>query len=242
MTTMRLQRLLARAGIASRRKAEELIAAGRVRVDGVRARVGESADPEAQRVTVDGRAVRPATACWFALHKPVGVAVTRLDRAGRPTVFDLVPERPGLTYVGRLDLLTSGLLLLTTDGAAAHRLAHPRFAVARTYQVEVRGLPAAAVEAALRSGPVIDGRPVEVRDVRTRTRGQLVELTLTVAEGRNRLVRRLCAALGLTVERLHRVTYGPIRLGRLEPGQYRELMPTERGALERLWSCDRQRR
>src|SRR5207245_3338476 len=135
MPWMRLQRALAGAGVTSRRKAEELIRAGRVRVDAALATLGHRLDPTRQRITVDGRAVRtgggPAT--WLALNKPVGYVVTRGDPEGRRTVYDLLPKVPGLTYVGRLDVMTSGLLLLTTDGAAAHRLMHPRFAVPRTY-------------------------------------------------------------------------------------------------------------
>src|SRR5881397_3535528 len=123
MTVMRLQRALARAGVTSRRKAEDLIRAGRVRVDPLR-----------QRVTVDGRAVKAAgPVTWLALNKPVGYVVSRGDPEGRQTVYRLLPNVPGLTYVGRLDVMTSGLLLFTTDGAAAHRLMHPRFAVPRTY-------------------------------------------------------------------------------------------------------------
>jgi len=120
MTLMRLQRALARAGVTSRRKAEELIRAGRVKVDGAVAVLGQSVDAERQRVTVDGRVVRPARTVWLALNKPIGYVVSRGDPEGRPTVFHLLPKVPGLTYVGRLDVMTSGLLLLTTDGAAAH--------------------------------------------------------------------------------------------------------------------------
>lgn len=140
MSLMRLQRALARAGVASRRKAEDLIRAGRVRVDGQPAGLGSSVDPDAQRITVDGQAVRTATrTTWIALNKPIGYVVSRSDPEGRPTVFDLLPKVPGLTYVGRLDLMTSGLLLLTTDGAGAHRLMHPRYAVPRTYWIGVHG-------------------------------------------------------------------------------------------------------
>src|SRR5437660_4111116 len=143
MTMMRLQRALARAGVTSRRKAEELIRAGRVRVDGQVTTLGMSVDPGRQRVTVDGRAVRAGPIAWLALNKPVGYVVSRRDPEGRRTVYDLLPEVPGLTYVGRLDVMTSGLLLLTTDGAAAHRLMHPRFAVPGTYWLRAHGRPAA---------------------------------------------------------------------------------------------------
>jgi len=234
MTLMRLQRALARAGVTSRRKAEALIRAGRVRVDGAVAALGSSVDPARQRVTVDGRRVRPAPVAWLALNKPVGYVVTRSDPEGRRTVYDLLPNVPGLTYVGRLDVMTSGLLLLTTDGAAAHRLMHPRFAVPRTYWLRAHGLGAAELEAALKRPPAIDGRPVRVLDSRVRPAAQSVEVELTLAEGRQRIVRRLAEALGLKVEWLHRVAYGPVRLGRLAEGKHRRLSQHEVEAIERL--------
>jgi 23S rRNA pseudouridine2605 synthase len=234
MTVMRLQRALARAGVTSRRKAEELIRAGRVRVDGALATLGMSVDPARQRVTVDGRAVRAAPLTWLALNKPVGYVVTRGDPEGRRTVFQLLPPVPGLTYVGRLDVMTSGLLLLTTDGAAAHRLMHPRFGVARTYWLRVHGATASAVRAALDHPPAIDGRPVRVMEFRVRPAQRSVEIEITLAEGRQRIVRRLAEALGLKVEWLHRVAYGPVHLGRLAEGKYRRLAPHEIAAIERL--------
>jgi len=234
MTPMRLQRALARAGVTSRRKAEELIRAGRVRVDGQVATLGMSVDPGRQRVTVDGHAVRAGPIAWLALNKPVGFVVSRRDPEGRRTVYDLLPEVPGLTYVGRLDVMTSGLLLLTTDGAAAHRLMHPRFAVPRTYWLRAHGRPSAEIVAALGSPIAIDGRPVRVTQFRLRPAGRSVELELTLAEGRQRIVRRLAEALGLKVEWLHRVAYGPVRLGRLREGKYRRLAADEIDAIERL--------
>jgi len=234
MTPMRLQRALARAGVTSRRKAEELIRAGRVRVDGQVATLGMSVDPGRQRVTVDGHAVRAGPIAWLALNKPVGFVVSRRDPEGRRTVYDLLPEVPGLTYVGRLDVMTSGLLLLTTDGAAAHRLMHPRFAVPRTYWLRAHGRPSAEIVAALGSPIAIDGRPVRVTQFRLRPAGRSVELEVTLAEGRQRIVRRLAEALGLKVEWLHRVAYGPVRLGRLREGKYRRLAADEIDAIERL--------
>src|SRR5438128_12051895 len=159
MTLMRLQRALARAGVTSRRKAEDLIRAGRVRVDGAVATIGMSVDPLRQRVTVDGRAVRQGPVTWLALNKPVGYVVSRGDPEGRRTVYDLLPQVPGLTYVGRLDVMTSGLLLLTTDGAAAHRLMHPRFAVPRTYWLRAHGHCASEPRAALTRSPAFYGLP-----------------------------------------------------------------------------------
>src|SRR3989440_4618628 len=162
------------------------------------------------------------------------LVVSRSDPEGRRTVFDLLPKVPGLTYVGRLDVMTSGLLLLTTDGAAAHRLMHPRFAVPRTYWLRAHGLSAPAVERALGGAVVIDGRPVRIVRWRVRAVARGVELELTLAEGRQRIVRRLAEALGLKVEWLHRVAYGPVRLGRLGEGAHRRLTPREVAAIERL--------
>jgi 23S rRNA pseudouridine2605 synthase len=228
MSLMRLQRALARAGVASRRKAEDLIRAGRVRVDGQVATIGSSADPDSQRITVDGQRVRMAThTTWIALNKPIGYVVSRSDPEGRRTVFDLLPKVPGLTYVGRLDLMTSGLLLLTTDGEAAHRLMHPRFAVRRTYWLGVHGTTAAQVRAALAQRVVIDGRAVRILESRVRAVGKSLEVEVTLAEGRQRIVRRMAEALGLKVEWLHRVSYGPIRLGKLAEGRWRNLTARE---------------
>ncbi|MGH7673965.1 MAG: pseudouridine synthase [Gemmatimonadales bacterium] len=234
MTRERLQRALARAGVTSRRKAEELIRAGRVKVDGVVATIGSSADPERQRITVDGRSVRAAESAWLALNKPIGYVVSRGDPQGRRTVFELLPRVPGLTYVGRLDVMTSGLLLMTTDGRAAHRLMHPRFAVPRTYRLRVHGLPAAAIAARLGRPVPIEGRPVALRRLRAREVRGGVELELTLAEGRHRIVRRLAEALKLKVEWLHRVAYGPVRLDRLAPGRWRRLTTSEIRAIERI--------
>lgn len=232
MSLMRLQRALARAGVASRRKAEDLIRAGRVRVDGQPATIGMSVDLDVQRVTVDGRAVRAAAKpTWLALNKPLGYVVSRSDPEGRRTVFNLLPKVPGLTYVGRLDVMTSGLLLFTTDGAAAHRLMHPRFAVPRTYWLGVHGADAAQVRAALAGRIVIDGRPVRIERFRARPAGRSVEVEMTLAEGRQRIVRRVAEALGLKVEWLHRVAYGPVRLGHLAEGRWRALTAREIAAI-----------
>jgi 23S rRNA pseudouridine2605 synthase len=234
MTLMRLQRALARAGVTSRRKAEDLIRAGRVRIDGTVATIGMSVDPDRQRVTVDSKTVRQVPTTWLVLNKPIGYVVSRGDPEGRRTVFDLLPKVPGLTYVGRLDVMTSGLLLLTTDGGTAHRLMHPRYAVPRTYRLGAHGLDARAVQGALGRPVMIDGRPVQAQGVRVRSVGRGVEIELTLAEGRQRIVRRLAEELGLKVEWLHRIAYGPIRLGGLPEGKYRRLTPREIGSLERL--------
>lgn len=232
MTRMRLQRALARAGIRSRRGAEELIRAGRVRVNGHVAELGASADPNADRITVDGRVVRLPRETWIALHKPVGYVVTRHDAEGRPTVFGLLPPVPGLTYVGRLDVMTGGLLLFTTDGAAVHRLTHPRYEVERTYRVTVHGRPAAEIRRLLAQPVVVDDRPVGIRKAIVREAdARRTDVQLVLTEGRYRIVRRLCEQLGLKVERLTRLSHGPVRLGRLAPGAWRHLGAREVAAL-----------
>jgi 23S rRNA pseudouridine2605 synthase len=227
---------MARAGIASRRDAEELIRSGRVRVNGSIAELGMSVDPLADVIEVSGRRIKPAALAWIALHKPVGYVVTKRDERGRPTVFELVPSLPGLTYVGRLDVNTSGLLLLTTDGDAVHRLTHPRFAVERTYRVHVHGAPAQEIRRSLSHTIPVGGRPVRLisSKVRRRRDGRSCEITLTLAEGRNRIVRRTCEAIGLRVERLVRLSHGPVRLGRLGSGKWRYLTQGEQDAIHRV--------
>jgi 23S rRNA pseudouridine2605 synthase len=231
---MRLQRALARAGVASRRAAEELIEAGRVRVDGRPASLGMKVDPEKQRITVGGRPVllRQRERRWLAFHKPLGVVTTASDEAGRRTVFDFIPDHAGLTYVGRLDVMTTGLLLLTTDGEAVHRLTHPRYRIPRRYTALVHGRPTADIEVAARGRVTVEGRPVAPTDVRVRPgkEGRSI-VDVTLEEGRNRIVRKWCEAMGLKVDRLARLSYGPVRLGDLPPGRYRPLTPNEERAL-----------
>lgn len=226
---MRIHRALARAGIASRRKSEELVAAGRVTINGVVARTGQSVDPARDKITVDGKMVAaPKAPKWFLLHKPAGVLTTRSDPEGRRTVFDLVPPEPGLTYVGRLDYMTEGALLLTTDGDGAHILTHPSSSVPRTYIATVRGsVKAAAAE--IRSGIELEDGPVHVEDVEVRE-GELPrtwDLEMTIREGRTREVRRICEAVGLEVLRLVRTSFGPVRLGALAAGASRTLSQKE---------------
>jgi 23S rRNA pseudouridine2605 synthase len=232
---MRLQRALARAGVRSRRSAEVLIEEGRVRVNGRVAKLGSSADPTTDRITVDGKPLQPAQEAWIALNKPVGHVVTRRDAEGRPTVFQLVPRVPGLTYVGRLDAMTGGLLLLTTDGDAVNRLTHPRYEVEKTYRVRVHGRSAAEIRTLLARPVPIDGRPVAMLPPTIRPAdGGSTDIQLVLTEGRNRIVRRLCEALGLKVERLTRISHGPVRLGRLAPGAWRHLTGREIAALRAL--------
>jgi 23S rRNA pseudouridine2605 synthase len=230
--TMRIQRALARAGVASRRKAEELVAAGRVRVNGEVAVTGQPVDPLRDAIVVDGKPLQTQRGTqWLVLNKPAGVMTTRSDPDGRRTVFDLVVDVPGLTYVGRLDYLTEGVLLLTTDGAAAHRLSHPSNEVERTYVATVIGKADDAVYEA-RAGVTLDDGPVHLKRVEARKLGRdRWEFEVTLAEGRKREVRRLCSALGLGVERLVRTRFGPVVLGDLPSGETRRLTPKERSGL-----------
>ena len=232
---MRIQRALARAGILSRRKAEELVANGRVTVNGQPAQVGQSVDTDSDVIKVDGERIgAPAPTEWFVLHKPAGVITSKHDPEGRTTVFDLVPARPGLTYVGRLDFLTEGVLLLTTDGAAAHRLTHPSREVERTYVASVLGEGDMAAEE-MRHGVDLEDGVVRPRKVTAEKVGRgRWDLTITIAEGRNREVRRLCEALGLEVDRLVRIRFGPVELAGLAPGKVRSLTKVERAALDAL--------
>jgi 23S rRNA pseudouridine2605 synthase len=239
---MRLQRALARAGVASRRAAEKLIEDGRVRVDGKPATLGMKVDPERQRITVGNRAVRLKERRWLAFHKPLGVVTTAKDEEGRRTVLDFIPDSAALTYVGRLDVMTTGLLLLTTDGEAVHRLTHPRYKVPRRYTALVHGRPTAEIAKAAQQRVVIDGRAVVPSEVKVRpgTDGRSI-LDLTLDEGRNRIVRRWCEALGLKVDRLARLSYGPVRLGDLPPGRYRPLTPREEASLYKAIRLDPER-
>jgi 23S rRNA pseudouridine2605 synthase len=233
--TMRIQRALARAGVLSRRKAEELVSNGRVTVNGTLAQVGQTVDPERDVIKVDGERIgAPAPVEWFVLHKPAGVITSKNDPEGRKTVFDLVPPRPGLTYVGRLDFLTEGILLLTTDGAAAHRLTHPSREVERTYIASVLGEGDIAAEEARHGVELEDGIVTPKRiEAEKLGRGRW-QLKITISEGRNREVRRMCEAVGLEVDRLVRVKFGPVELGDLPVGQVRALTKSERAALDKL--------
>lgn len=229
---MRLQRALARAGVASRRAAENLIRAGRVTVNGSVAELGMSVDPDKDVILVGRKRIRRPVATWLALNKPVGYVVSRKDPHGRPTVFALVPEVPGLTYVGRLDINTSGLLLFTTDGGAANRLMHPRYEVERTYQVLVQGRSTNEIKRLIARPTRIDERDVKIlhHSIRAAAAGS-TEITLALAEGRYRIVRRLCGAWKLKVTKLVRLSHGPVRLGRLPVGKWRRLTAGEIAAI-----------
>ena len=224
---MRLNAYLARAGVASRRKADDLIKAGRVLVNGEPGRLNTFVEAT-DRVEVDGREVAKQKLAHLLLHKPAGVVTTAHDPQGRPTVVQLVPNEPRVVPVGRLDADTTGALLLTNDGALAHRLAHPRYGVEKVYEVEVEGEPDDDVVRRLAEGVQLeDGLTAPARARRLRRN----RIELTLHEGRNRQVKRMLEALGHRVTRLHRSAYAGLTLEGLEPGAWRELEPSE---IERL--------
>ena len=229
----RLQKILARAGLGSRRACEALIEEGRVEVNGEVAGLGRRVDPEHDRVTVDGVtvAVRPGLV-YYLLNKPARVVTTAHDPEGRRSVIDLVPAEPRVFPVGRLDWDTEGLLLLTNDGDLAHGLTHPSRGVPKTYLAEVTGIPGRAALRRLRDGVDLeDGRtaPARARVAQATPTGAAVEIV--IHEGRNRQVRRMCEAVGHPVRRLVRTRFGPLRDNRLAPGQWRPLRSAEIQAL-----------
>lgn len=234
MTQMRLQKFLANAGVSSRRKAEELIAGGKVKVNGeVVTELGTKIDDAKDVVVVSGKRVRTSEPVWIALHKPRGYVSTRTDPQGRPTVYDLLPkEYHGLFYVGRLDMDSEGLILLTNDGDTANRLLHPRYEVERVYEVLIRGeLKPDRIEQLLEGVEIEDGtaRAESVRVLGV-VRNEM-RLRLVLREGKKREVRRMLWAVGHKVLRLKRVSYGPIRLDRLAEGKWRKLTEAEMRAL-----------
>lgn len=233
---IRLQRFLARAGVASRRGSEDLMTAGRVRVNGrVVTELGARVDPCVDTVEVDGRVVTlSATPAYLVLNKPADYVTTMRDPQGRPTVADLVPrDPPGLFPVGRLDRETTGVLLFTTDGELAHRLLHPRFHVEKTYLVTVEVCPDATALHALAEGVELEDGTTAPARVRVKDEGPPARLEISIREGRKRQVRRMFEAVGHPVVALHRSSFGPIVLGDLEPGGYRHLSAREIEALRR---------
>lgn len=222
----RLQKALARAGVGSRRHCEELIAAGRVNVDGETARLGTRVDPASSVIRIDGRRVPTAPdLVHIALNKPRGVHSTMSDQAGRPSLASYVADRPErLFHVGRLDAETEGLLLLTNDGELTHRLTHPSYEMTKTYVAEVPGPVSRAAMRQLREGVDLHDGPVQVEHFRVLDRvGTRALVEISVHEGRNRVVRRLFDAVGYPVRRLVRTHIGPIALGSQPPGSLREL-------------------
>lgn len=231
---MRIQKLLSRAGVTSRRAAETLMREGRVHVNGHPVTtLGTRVDPDRDVVEVDGRRVSIQATRWIVLHKPAGALTTRVDPHGRRTVYDLLPaEHAACRYVGRLDLDTEGLLLFTNDGELAHRLLHPSSAIEREYRAGVRGLPSADRLRALTRGVELDDGPA--RALRARVLERQPEggvLALVLAEGRKREVRRMLEAVGCPIRWLRRVRFGPVRLGDLPRGAWRDLAPSEVEAL-----------
>ena len=226
----RLQKVLARVGFGSRRVCEDIIAEGRVTVDGEVAVLGRRVDVETQAVAVDGApvGVKPDLV-YFLLNKPAGVITTADDPQGRPTVVELVPDEPRVFPVGRLDGETEGLLILTNDGQLTHHLTHPSFGVEKEYLTQVTGVPSRAAIRQLRDGVELEDGPT------ARARVTAVEpsvLRITIHEGRNRQVRRMCEAIGHPVTRLVRTRIGPLTDPRLPPGEWRTLDRAEVRALE----------
>ena len=229
----RVQKVLARAGIGSRRACEELIVAGRVTVDERPAVLGDRVDAARQRLAVDGVPVvtRPDLV-YYLLNKPARVVTTARDPEGRPTVVDLVPPEPRVFPVGRLDYDTEGLLLLTNDGELAELLTHPRHGVEKAYVADVDAVPGRGELRRLREGVDLDDGPTSPARARVLARHDGgAALEIVVHEGRNRQVRRMCEAVGLRVRRLVRTRIGPVRDDRLAPGEWRELRSREVRAL-----------
>jgi len=239
---MRLNRYLAACGVASRRKAEALIEAGRIALNGTRVtELATFVNPDVDEVTVDGKQVSlPSSSTWILLNKPEGIVTTAADPQGRQTVLSLVPSEPRVFPVGRLDRDTSGVLLLTNDGALAHRLLHPRYHIEKEYEVVVEGkVPTAALQS-LRRGILLEGetRPTSPAKVRVVSAGPpYTRLRMILGEGRNRQVRRMLEAVGHPVLQLRRVRIGPVTLGDLPVGSWRLLTGEEvralRGNIER---------
>lgn len=242
MIEERLQKILSQWGIASRRQAEQMILAGRVRLNGSVVHLGQKANPESDRIEVDGKLIKPAnrpTLVYLLLNKPAGVVSTCSDPQGRPTVVDLLPPQlqkgQGIHPVGRLDAESTGALLLTNDGDLTCRLVHPRHCVSKTYRVWVQGRPPENILEAWRQGVILDGKktlPAQVQAIKTHPKSDKTLLEVVLREGRNRQIRRVAGNLGYPVISLHRIAIGPIQLELsgeppLPSGQYRPLKDFE---------------
>jgi 23S rRNA pseudouridine2605 synthase len=231
---MRLAKYLAHAGVASRRAAERLIAAGRVRVDGAVVTDPARDVGDSNEVVADGEVVAPEPLEYHLVNKPVGVVSTARDPGGRDKVTDLVDSRARLYPVGRLDADSSGLILLTNDGELANRLMHPRYEVDKRYRVRVRGSPSKGALASLRAGVKLeDGRTAPARVEAIDSSGRETLLEITIHEGRKRIVRRMLEAAGHPVIALERTAFGPLELGRLRAGNSRRVRPHELEQLRR---------
>jgi 23S rRNA pseudouridine2605 synthase len=230
---MRLNAYLARAGVASRRRADDLIRAGRVLVNGAAGELNTAVGRH-DVVEVDGERVQRQPLAYVLLNKPPGVVTTASDPHGRHTVVEFVPSEPRVVPVGRLDVDTTGALLLTNDGDLAHRLAHPRYGVPKVYEAEVEGSPSRDALAKLREGVVLEDGPSAPAGARVLRRGQTTSrLELTLHEGRKHQVKRMCEAVGHPVRLLHRARYAGLELDELEPGGWRELTADEVAELRR---------
>ncbi len=232
MEKIRLQKIIADAGISSRRKAEELIEKGAVLVNGKRAKLGEKADPSKDKITVAGREIKVqgnAKKYYIMLHKPRGYITTASDEGGRKCVTELVEDVPArLFHVGRLDRESEGLLFMTNDGDFANMITHPSTHFAKTYRVTVRPRVTEEQLTKLTTGVIVDGReslPAAIRVIKGEQDRTVLEIVLE--EGRNRQIRKMCEAVGLEVARLKRTAIGPVKLGMLQPGKWRELTNEE---------------
>lgn len=230
----RLQKILSQWGIASRREAEQMILAGRVKLNGAEVGLGDKADPTRDVIEVDGRLIRAVDrpqAVYVLLNKPLGVVSTCSDPQGRPTVLELLPpsvKQAGVHPVGRLDINSTGALLLTNDGDVTFCLTHPRHSITKTYQVWVEGHPTQATLDQWRQGVILEGRltrPAQVHVLESKPDRTLLKIVLQ--EGRNRQIRKVAEQLGHPVLRLHRVAIGSIQLGQLPSKQFRSLQPQE---------------
>lgn len=227
----RIQKVLAAAGVASRRAVEEMVAEGRISVNGQPARLGQRVDPDQDAVEVDGVPVGlRADLVYYLLNKPPGVVTTASDPQGRPTAVGMVPEKPRVFPVGRLDADSEGLLLLTNDGGLTHRLTHPSFGVHKEYLAHVEGHPSRGALRRLRDGVDLEDGVAQAVAV---SQPEPSVVRIVVHEGRNRLVRRMCEAVGHPVIRLVRTRIGPLADRSLPPGEWRELSSREVRELER---------
>ena len=233
---IRIQKIIADAGLASRRKAEELIERGAVTVNGQRCKLGDKADPSRDKIVVAGREIRlrkDAKKYYIMLHKPRGFITTMSDEGGRKCVAQLVDEVPARLFpVGRLDKDSEGLLFMTNDGDFANMISHPSTHFAKTYRVTVHPRITEEQLTALRTGVVVDGRksmPASIRVITAEKERTVLEIVLE--EGRNRQIRKMCEAIGLEVARLKRIAIGPVKLGMLQPGKFRELSADEMRAI-----------
>lgn len=236
MATVRINRFIASSGAVSRRRADELITAGRVKINGHKARVGDSIDPDIDEVTLDGRPLSKQEIHVLALYKPRNVLTTLNDPEDRPCVRDLIPKRfLGVFPVGRLDFDAEGLLILTNDGDLAHALHHPSFKVPKTYLVRVTPAPTKEAISRMAGGVVLDGKKtLPARIVTVRSGPKDSTLRITLVQGLKNQIKRMAASVDLRVLSIKRISVGPLVLKGLSPGEIRELSPSELGSLHKV--------